>query len=71
MMYDLTSLVRGNPGWDLCWAYDVNDLRQVVGWGYHDGLQRAFLLTPIPEPSVLALGALGVLGMLLRKTKKH
>ena len=45
-------------------ATDIYDLGQIVGYGTNpDGYTRAFLLTPIPEPSTFALVTLGVLGI--------
>jgi hypothetical protein len=40
---------------------DINDAGQIVGYGKYGGETRAFLLTPIPEPSMLAMAALGLL----------
>lgn len=33
-------------GWDLLGVSDINNLGQMVGWGYHDGVQRAYLMSP-------------------------
>ena len=57
VMYRLESLVPSDSGWLLTRAESINDRGQIVGNGLHNGLTRAFLLTPIPEPS--ALGFLG------------
>jgi len=32
--------------WELWYAFGINDARQIVGYGFHDGLIRGFLLTP-------------------------
>jgi probable HAF family extracellular repeat protein len=55
VMYDLNGLIPGGSGWQLEEAAGINDLGQIVGYGYHDGQKRAFLLTPVPEPSVVGL----------------
>lgn len=46
---DLNSLIPANSGWNLSVASSINDLGQIVGWGYRDGDNvnlSAFLLTP-------------------------
>jgi probable HAF family extracellular repeat protein len=32
--------------WELWYAYGINDARQIVGYGNHNGLIRGFLMTP-------------------------
>jgi probable HAF family extracellular repeat protein len=56
-------------GWTLLEADDINNVGQIVGYGFHNGVVRGFLLTPVPEPSALALSAIvGVAaGLLTRK----
>ena len=53
------------PLFDRDYAYDINEAGQIVGQGYDpDGYDHAFLLTPIPEPSMVSLlGLAFVLGM--------
>ena len=42
----------------------INASGQIVGWGENpDGLDRAFLLTPIPEPATAALLLSGLLAL--------
>ena len=48
--YALESLISGGlpAGWtELTSAEAINDDGQIVGWGYKNGVQKAFLLTPI------------------------
>jgi probable HAF family extracellular repeat protein len=47
-MVDLNSFLPTNSGWVLYGATGINDLGQIVGDGTHNGLNRAFLLTPTP-----------------------
>jgi probable HAF family extracellular repeat protein len=57
-------------GMTLVQALDVNDLGQIVGFGVDgSGIEHAFLLTPVPEPSTLALCGLGALA--LRKWRRR
>jgi probable HAF family extracellular repeat protein len=53
IMYDLETLVPANTGWQLINATAINDVGQIVGWGFYKGEEAAFLLTPqapVPEP---------------------
>ncbi len=72
-MYDLNTLLDpSSTGWQLNEAMAINDRGQIVGTGLHDGLQRAFLLSPlsssdVPEPTApLMVGG----GMLLLAAAK-
>jgi len=47
---NLNTLIDPNSGWTLQTASDINNLGQITGYGDLDGLQHAFLLTPVPEP---------------------
>ena len=63
-IHDLNNYVLGASGWVLETACGINDSGCIVGYGTYNGQDRCFLLTPVPEPGVLALVALGVLGLL-------
>jgi probable HAF family extracellular repeat protein len=64
VMADLNTLISGS-GWTLARAQGINDYGQIVGWGYASpgGSERAFLLTPVPEPMTLALLTVGAVAI--------
>jgi probable HAF family extracellular repeat protein len=72
---DLNALIPPNSGLTLTTANGINDLGQIVGCGITvDGYGHAFLLTPVPEPSTLALLAAAVSALLvygLRQERKR
>ena len=47
VMYDLNDLIPAQSGWQLWEARGINDAGQIVGNGKINGLQHAFLLTPM------------------------
>lgn len=59
-MVDLNTLLPPDSGWDLTSALDINDHGQIVGAGEIDGQEHAYLLSPVPEPSTLPLGAVAM-----------
>jgi hypothetical protein len=65
-MSDLNGLIDPATGWTLQGTNAINDSGQIVGWGRHGAMHdRAFLLTPVPEPSTLAIVGFGGVGLLL------
>jgi probable HAF family extracellular repeat protein len=44
---DLNQSIDPNSGWVLTWATGINDRSQICGEGFHNGLERAFLLNPL------------------------
>lgn len=66
-MKDLnTLLVSSATGWILNGAFANNDNGQITGVGTHNGVIRAFLLTPtsVPVPSAIWMMVSGLLGLL-------
>jgi len=45
-LYDLNDLIQPKAHWILSVANDINDSGEIVGYGMHKGVMRAFLLTP-------------------------
>ena len=44
---DLNALTLSQSGWELTWAFDINNNGQIVGYGVLNNNFRAFLLTPV------------------------
>lgn len=46
-MIDLNDYIHPDSGWELRYAYGINEIGQIIGWGINpDGDIRGFLLTP-------------------------
>lgn len=65
-----TSLVNG-IGWNLQTAEGINDRGQIVGYGQFQGSTRAFLLTPVPEPSGLILCSTVLAALVVRQIRRR
>lgn len=61
-MLDLNNLIPANSGWTLNVATGINDNGQICGTGEIDGVDHAFLLTPMIPFATLTNGALQVEG---------
>ena len=70
VMTDLNTVLNASGvGWTLESAEGINDSGQIVGYGLIGGVQHAFLLDVVPEPSACAMlvGGLGLLGLVVRR----
>jgi probable HAF family extracellular repeat protein len=72
-MYDLNGLLVSNTGWDLRAATGINDSGQIVGYGFFNGEQRGFLLTPsaVPVPAAAWLFGSGLAGLAAFRRRKR
>ncbi len=50
-MIDLNNLISPSSHWELSLATGINNRGQIIGWGLHNNLSRAYLLTPIVSNS--------------------
>lgn len=72
--YRLQDLIGSGTGWDLSTntsssAMGISEGGYIVGTGVHNGLTRAYVMVPVPEPASLTALSLGALA-LMRKRKK-
>jgi uncharacterized protein (TIGR03437 family) len=64
-MYNLVNQLVNGAGWQLSFAMGINNAGQIVGTGFYEGpggaatVQRAFLLTPVPGPSITSIVGAG------------
>jgi uncharacterized protein (TIGR03437 family) len=61
-VYDLNTLLTNGTGWTLTNATAVNDAGQIVGAGFINGQEHAFLLTPAITTAFLAISAVSGAG---------
>jgi uncharacterized membrane protein len=62
---DLNSLVNLGSEWDyLASAQAINDLGEIVGYGYINGELHAFKASPVPVPAAVWLFGSGLLGII-------
>ena len=66
---DLNTLIDSNSGWSLISARDINNNGWIVGTGLYEGQERAYLLIPVPEPSLISLLGCGAIFKLRRRSK--
>jgi len=67
---DLNDLIPPATGWELTDAFDINDSGWIVGSGRINGVDSAYVLIPVPEPSstaVLSLMLVGIIGKRARE----
>ncbi len=65
------NLLVDAPGWNLQYAYDINNNGWIVGSGIFEGTERAFLLKPIPEPATVAVLMIGLGLIPLKRSVKR
>lgn len=58
VMIDLNDMIPAGSGWVLRQAQGINDVGQIAGTGYLNGVTRAFLLTPVTATPVLKIESL-------------
>ncbi len=67
-MIDLNNLIDPTLGWTLVEATAINDSGQIIGYGLDpQGIDRSFMLNPIPSPAVLPTLFFGFLAFLRRR----
>lgn len=70
VLHNLNDLLPANSGWHLIEARGINDNGQITGYGTLNGQTRAFVLSPeeqvspVPEPSSIALWICGFISFL-------
>lgn len=65
VMTDLNSLlISSATGWELFDAIGINDIGQIAGTGNHNGIVRAFLMTPVSIPAAVWLMGSSIFGFL-------
>lgn len=70
VMTNLNTLIDPQSGWELQSGKGINDSGQITGIGYLNGSIHAYILTPVPEPEVYTMFAVGLalLGWAHRKS---
>ena len=71
IMTDLNTFLPANSGWNLTGAFGINDAGSIVGTGMFNNQSRSFLLTAVPEPSVLWMAGIAVSVFGLRLKRKR
>lgn len=59
---DLNTLIPPGTGWELTGAGDINELGQISGTGYLNGVKHAYLLTPVLQAPRLSTPVPGIAG---------
>ncbi len=64
---NLNDLIDASLGWNLKYAYDINDDGWIIGTGIKNGVESAYLLKVIPEPATIAILSIGGLLFIRKK----
>jgi probable HAF family extracellular repeat protein len=74
-MDNLEDLIDPSAGWYLSAAAAINNSGQIVGNGFYNNENHLFLLTPVPEPSVLILSGMFCVCLIIfqkwHRTRQH
>lgn len=71
-LIDLNSLIDPASNWVLAEGMGINERGEIVGYGFHNGLLRGFLLTSVvPIPSTAWLFGSGLLGMAVAARRRN
>lgn len=71
-LLDLTTQLRPfDSAWSITSANDINSSGNIAATGLLGGVQHAVLLTPVPEPSAIALAGLGGAGLVLAVARRR
>jgi uncharacterized membrane protein len=62
--YNLNTLIAPGSGWVIDNALAISDAGHITGQGRLNGVQHAFLLTPVPEPATCTLALAGLAGII-------
>jgi probable HAF family extracellular repeat protein len=57
VVVDLNTQIPSNSGWTLTQASAINNSGYIVGIGFHNGAQQAFMLSPDTTPPTISCGA--------------
>jgi hypothetical protein len=49
-MYDLATRLTNGTGWANLTARDINNQGTIIGSGYLNGVQQAFVAVPVTQP---------------------
>lgn len=48
-----------SSGWDIRYAYDINDKGQIAAVGYLNGVRRGVMLQPVKDKTPISIGGVG------------
>ena len=71
VLTNLNTQIDADSGWTLTCANAINESGQIVGYGKLNGETHAYLLTPVPEPSAVAIVVMSALGFVWHVCRKR